>query len=124
MTAGQMINEVDILEPNQYTTEQKLAWLSDLDGKLFEEVIATHKDAAITEFHPHETEESELLIPFPYGREVYVHYLQSKVASENAEDVKYNQQTLLFATAYRMYTDMYNRTHLPIGPAFGNRFRF
>ena len=124
MTAGKIIAEVDALEPNQYTEEQKLEWLSDIDGKLFEEVISTHRDPVITKFQPHDSLESELLIPFPYGRDVYVHHLQAKIASENAEDRKYNQQTILTAAAYQSYTDMYNRTHLPIRPVGGNRFRF
>lgn len=124
MTAGKIIAQVDNLEPNQYTTEQKLEWLSNFDGKVFEELIATHNDAAISSFSPHENEESELLIPFPYGWDVYTHYLQAMIAVENAEDGKYNQQIMLTSIAYQSYTDMYNRTHTPIGPVGGNRFRF
>lgn len=124
MTAGKIIAEVDALAPNQYTTEQKLAWLSNFDGKVFEELLATHKDPAITTFIPYEDEERELLIPFPYGWDIYNHHLQAMIAVENAEDEKFNQQNMLTAVAYEAYTDLYNRTHTPIGPVGGNRFRF
>ena len=32
--AMDMIERLDLLEPNDYSPEQKLRWLSELDGKL------------------------------------------------------------------------------------------
>ena len=45
MKAIDMIERVDLLEPNDYSPEQKLHWLSSLDGKVFRELIETHEDA-------------------------------------------------------------------------------
>ena len=38
MKAMDIIDRLDGLEPNQYSPEQKLRWLSILDGKIYEEV--------------------------------------------------------------------------------------
>ena len=73
---------------------------------------------------PYHSPNDELLIKDPYGSEIYQHWLQAKIHSENSEIVKYNQQTALFQAAYKEWTDQYNRTHMPLGPAGGNRFRY
>ena len=39
MKAMDIIDRVDLLEPNQYSPEQTLHWLSTLDGKLCEELV-------------------------------------------------------------------------------------
>ena len=39
MKAMDIIDRLDGLEPNQYSPEQKLRWLSILDGKIYEEVL-------------------------------------------------------------------------------------
>lgn len=41
-TVSDIIAKVDALEPNQYDTPTKIAWLSNLDGQIYEEVIKTH----------------------------------------------------------------------------------
>lgn len=243
MTAGDIISKVDMLEPNQYSTTQKLEWLSTLDGKIIDQVIKTHQffpgefphlhwpdpfdrdwrrwavdppppppplypipmpqpptdsdgkpigpvppppppgwpfpfpppppppkeEEQATEEEPttgedqtsgedqgatsvddqtsgdtsgEEEEEEpvppdppkpkppytgptdELIVKDPYGSEIYQHWLQAKIAEENAEIVKYNQQKMLFDAAYKEWTDYYNRTHMPKGARGGNRFRF
>ena len=43
MTCAEIIARVDELEPNQYGTEQKMQWLSNLDDELLDECILTHK---------------------------------------------------------------------------------
>ena len=44
MKAMDIIDRVDLMEPNQYSPEQKLHWLSTLDGKLFEEAMLSLSD--------------------------------------------------------------------------------
>lgn len=73
---------------------------------------------------PYHSPNDELLVKDPYGSEIYQHWLQAKIASENAEAVKYNQQKMQFDAAYKEWTDYYNRTHMPLRPRGGNRFHF
>ena len=46
MKAMEAIGQVDVLEPNQYSVEQKLKWLAVLDGQVFEELISDYYEQA------------------------------------------------------------------------------
>lgn len=118
MTADEAIFKVDVVRPNQYTTQQKLDWLNDLDGKVFNEVIKTHRrglfcpaEQAYTE---HTSGSDELLIPSPYAGDVYMFYLISQIDLYNGEVSRYNQSITLFNNAYTAYQDWYNRGNMPI----------
>lgn len=113
MTAGEIIARTDELEPNQYETEQKMRWLSALDGQIFEEVIKTHEDPPRETFQEYTAEEDELLVPFPYAEELYGWYLQAMIAAENAESAKYSQMLELYNGIFLQYANWYNRTHRP-----------
>ena len=71
MKAMDIIDRVDLMEPNQYSPEQKLHWLSTLDGKLFNELVRPR--------HPEETAPSAyqsgqetLLIAAPYAEDIFI----------------------------------------------------
>lgn len=113
MKVMDIIDRVDMLEPNGYSPEQKIRWLSLLDGKIFEEIISTHADPIIESFIPYETGKEELIIGDPYGEDIYYNYLQMKIAAENSESQRYNRRAQLFGVAYQEFTNYYNRTHMP-----------
>lgn len=137
MTTGEIIRKVDELRPNTYTDQMKIGWLSELDGKIHAEIICTHTDKKeddetpwnnpldiengakepennVQPFTTYSTLNDELLIPFPYGGDVYVFYLMSQIDFYNAEIAKYNQSITLYNNAYQAYANWYNRTHSPI----------
>ena len=114
MTISEVIAIVDDLMPNQYSTDQKIRWLSTLDGKIFHEVIQTHLGSRCF-FQGHETDDEDLLVQPPYAEDVYTRYLQARIAAENNEIAKYDQFMTLFNSAYGDFTAWYNRTHRPIG---------
>lgn len=126
MTVNQIIALVDLKEPNSYTAAEKIKWLSDLDGKIFNEVILTHEHDDV-EFTPYninaldpvqegETppEPETLLIGDPYGEDIYIHYLIARIASGNAEVSRYNQQISMYNAAYSQWWNKFNSTHLPL----------
>lgn len=113
MKAMDLIDRVDLLEPNDYSPEQKLHWLSTLDGKVFREVIETHDDAEVTELPEYVNGDEELLIGAPYGEDIYYYYLQAMIAAENSETQRYNKRMTMFNAAYQGWTNFYNRTHMP-----------
>lgn len=133
MTVNYVIDQVDLKEPNSYSPEEKIKWLSDLDGKIFNEVILTHEhdDVEFTPYNIHALdpvpegqtapEPEDLLIGDPYGEDIYVHYLIARIAAGNAETPRYNQQIALYNAAYSQWWNWYNATHRPIS---GRRFRF
>lgn len=136
MRADEIIARVDALEPNQYDVPTKLAWLSDLDGKLFAEVILTHEDIpagllrrAITDgatgqpvLPPYTAGSEETIAGPPYGMDLYSYYLMAMIALQNAEASKYNARMISYNAAYQDWANWYNRTHMPLRA--GKRFLF
>ncbi len=110
MKAMEIIDRLDGLEPNQYSPEQKLRWLSILDGKIYEEVLRP-RETEPKGFTEYVNGNEELLVPFPYGDDVYLNYLQAMVALENAETQRYNKRLQFFNNAYAEYQNWYNRNH-------------
>ena len=123
MTVNEIIADVDLKEPNSYSSGEKLRWLSALDGKIFAEVLQTHEgleaDAAFT---PYSDGEETPLIPFPYCEGVYTHYLIAMIAAANAETARYNQQIALYNAEYSQWWNAYHAAHLPLHG--GSRFVF
>lgn len=123
MTGNDIIALVDLKEPNSYTTDEKIRWLSNLDGKIFEEVIKQYEDydSETDEFTPYEDGSEELLVGAPYGEDMYVHYMIARIAGDNAEAARYNQQIAMYNTCYSQWWNRYNATHMPLSRP---RFRF
>lgn len=115
MTIHDVIAKVDELMPNQYSTEQKIAWLSTLDGKITQDIILTHEGFWASYYPPegYETDDEDLVVPPPYAEDLYCYYLESRIAEQNNEIAKYGQFSTLFNTAYTDYANWYNRTHKP-----------
>lgn len=118
MKAMDVIDRLDLMEPNQYSPEQKLHWLSSLDGKTYAEVIDP-KGFSRVGFIPYETGKEELLIEFPYGEDIYYYYLQAMIAAENSETQRYNKRMTMFNNSYSEWQNWFNRTHQPCRAADG-----
>lgn len=116
MTINEAIELVDELRPNQYTRDIKIAWLSTLDGRIYNEVFCTHEGNQVASM-PRYTEESgevELLIPYPYAEDIYNYFLQAMIDKENGEATRYNQSITMYNSAFRAFANAYNRTHMPL----------
>lgn len=124
MTIEEAVGLVDRLKPNHYDHEQKVRWLSKLDGQIFREVITTHAGRRPHEFRGYDDAlpDTPLLVPYPYDEDVYNYFLQAQIDKENGEIAKYNQDIGLYNSAFKAYADWYNRTHRPL-PAH-SQFRF
>ena len=123
MKIAEAISLVDNLMPNHYDNEIKIRWLSKLDGQIFIELICRHerdKDMPAV-FEAYTEPEQELLVPFPYGEDVYSNYLMAEIARANGENDRYNDSIALYNAAYSRYQACYRRTHMPLS---GGRFRF
>ena len=125
MTIAQVITNIDNIEPNQYTQDNKMGWLNRLEGQIWDELILTHvHEPDIGDFTPHNATTDELLVPSPYGEEIYEYYLKAMIATANHETVKYNKAMALFNAAYSRYTAWYNRNHRPLPKFPWNRLHF
>ena len=118
MTIQEAIARVDAVKPNRYKQAQKIAWLGNLEGQIYNELVLTHENPAHiqrVEFHENMDMEHALIAPHPYD-EVYLLYLQSQIDLNNMEIAKYNNSKTLYNNAYQTLVDFWNRTHMPLGP--------
>lgn len=124
MTVKEAIAQVDKLKPNKFTMEDKVQWLSDIDGIIVRELLDTHENSPVEgEFRGYSMEDmdAELIVPSPYNV-LYRWYLESQIDLGNMEIQKYNNTKTLFNNAYTTFTDHYNRTHMPKQRVNGFRF--
>jgi hypothetical protein len=124
MTIIEAINRIDHLKPNAYSQQDKVRWLSNLDGVVKKEIIDTHEGGEDVIFKGYNDETlltTELLIPAPYD-EVYVRYLEMQIDYANGEYAKYNNSTVEYNTAFSAFEKYYNRDHTP--RSRGSRFLF
>ncbi len=124
MNVGEIIEYVDMVEPNGFDAAVKIAWIRDLDMKVRDEIILRHEGAPAEAWSPPHDINDILLIPEPYARDIYEYYLRGKIAAANLEDVRYNQHSIMFNAAYLDYAKWYKRNHLPLKPTVGSRYRF
>lgn len=123
MTVGDILTLVDALEPNQYSAQQKKSWLTQLDGRIFCELLQGREGFGRVRCPVYTSLRQPLLVPPPYAEGIYVSYLQAMIALENAETVRYSQQMQLFNASYREYSNYVNRIMSPRNVTT-NRIRF
>lgn len=123
-----VLNRFDDLKPNTYTQTEKIAWLSELDGRVKIEIIDEH---LCHHCHRHgrchdcerrvefagyndetDIENTDLLIPAPYDS-IYLYFLETKVNYALGEDDDYARSKLSFNNAYNDYFNYYNRKYRP-----------
>ena len=124
MTIIEAINRTDNLNHNVYSQEQKIGWLSDLDGKVKRDVLDTHEGVQIPVFLGYNKDtplNTVLLVPAPYDC-LYVHWLSAQINLANGEYDKYNASITVFNDEYTAFTGDYHRSHMP--KKQGRRFLF
>ena len=137
MNIQECINRVDSVKPNQYSIEDKVRWLSYLDGSIQKEIFDRYEQPPeeketqiiiiygstttteetteeVTEFTGYSPDRltDELLVPFPYD-ELYVAYLKAKIDEENGETAKYNNSAATFNGMLQDFHKAYHRDHMP-----------
>lgn len=117
MTIIEAINKIDSFKPNSYTQDDKIAWLSELDGIIKAEIIDTHEGSESITFNGYEVDtalDTIMLVPAPYD-DIYLKWLEAKIDYLNGETPKYNNSMTMYNSAYSIFERYYNRTHMPIG---------
>ena len=124
MTIADAIRRVYALYFNTFSQGEKVAWLSKLDGLIWEQIIRTHAgggEAAFAGYGPDTDPDTGLLVPPPYD-EMYIPWLQAQMELALRETEGYNASILTFNAEFEAFEKQYNRTHMPL--ARGKRFRF
>lgn len=125
MTIQQVLDSIDECKPNTFSVPQKIAWISELDQMVFNELYSTHQGmpagVIFTGYDQDTPPDTVLLIPDAHA-EIYQHALARHMDSKNGELDKYNNNTILFNTTYQTFSDYWTRTHMPISQA--SQFQF
>ena len=113
MKINDVIAQTRALTRGKYEDAQLMEWLSQLDAKIYEDVLMHYEGHPTEPFQPYTDGESELIIPYVFS-EVYKNYLDSKIYYSNGESLRYNAASQFFNEAYEDYKDWYRRTHAPL----------
>ena len=116
MTINDLITEVDDLKTNQYSDEQKVRWINEIEGRILDEIIRNRKireDEEIPDevYYDEEIDmDTELLVKEPYS-DLYRYYLFSMIDLSNEEYDRYQNSAVMFNNRYQSFADYWYRTH-------------
>ena len=110
-----IIGLVDRYRPNAFDEQLKLWWLVSLDGKIAAEVMLmdVNEVRALLDAEYPEAMDHEPLVGFPH-EELYLHYLEAKIAYGNEEYSSYQNAMESFNAAYTAYVTWLLNTYDPI----------
>lgn len=109
VNAFEVLSQADLLSPNQYTTEQKLQWLGELEGRIYADVILA-KPEKLEEME--KTWQDTLAVTWPHT-DLYVHWLLAKIHQANGELELYQNRMESFNASYQNYVNWYIRNYDP-----------
>lgn len=127
MRLQQAIDRVNEMRPNMQTDALKIAWLSELDGLIWRELIEKHwmkseeyakykKDeqgrALMPEYDIDTDPGTKLLVPAPYDN-IYLYWLMSKIDEQTMEQEKYNNDRAMWNASWESFSDYWTRNHMP-----------
>lgn len=116
MTIARALEKTEELKANMMLNSTKIDYLSQLDGKVYREILAKHADNPAEECPEYDSEtdqSTELLVPAPYD-DIYIYWLFSQIDIMNQEMDKYNNDRALFENAWTEFGDHWRREHMPI----------
>ena len=117
MNIQEVLDLADSMKPNMMLPQIKLAYLTEIDGMIYEELVMKHAHTEEEEARPHYDSDTdpgtELIVPSPYDM-LYVYWLMSKIDMQNQEDGRYNVDRAHFENAYDTMSDWWTRNHMPM----------
>ncbi len=108
MTIADALASIRHLKPNHYDDAMLVRWLSELDGKVWQEILLT--SGAPMPALPYDPAKAScpLLIGFPH-EDVYLKYLGMMIDFHNGEYDSFNNGMLMFRTQYQTFVDAHLR---------------
>lgn len=119
MKIFEAIEICDRQKPNGYSREDKIHWLSKLDGMIWERVISQHEGGPekFEGYTPDTDDGTELLADDMYA-DMYVKWLFAQIDFANAEIPRYNNSVSMFNAIFGEYSKAYTRQHMPRQTAY------
>lgn len=119
ITLDEAIEYFDEQCANQFSRENKIAWISELDELIYDTIIKERENPPVAEFNGYDNDtdgDTELLVPSIY-KEIYRYYLEKNVNYANREIGAFNNAVQIFDSIYENYFAWYNRTHKSVTTA-------
>ena len=124
MNIQQALDMVDTMLPNMMSRKTKIAFLTEIEQYIHNEIVMKHEHTEEQETLPVYTEQTdpgtELVIPDPYSN-LYYYYVMAKIDEQNLEIDKYNAHWALFENKYDTMSDWFTREHMPLAKAYQYR---
>ena len=118
MTVAKAIERADNLRPNPFEYDEKVRWLSELDGKIAKEVL---KDKAFKGYDYSKDSEKELILDEAYS-DIYLFYLSAMIDFFSRDYAEYNNSMLMFNEAFERFLKAHKRGDIKDGGYFKNIF--
>ena len=102
MTVNEAILLADRQRPNACAQLDKILWLSELDGRIKNEILDAREgfeDVVFTGYTGVSDGGTTLLAPHPYDC-IYAYWLFTKIDFVNGETARFNNSALMFNTAW------------------------
>lgn len=114
MRISELIEEITLLEGQQYDTRMLVGWLNEIEAQAFEQVIdlAEENEVCYAPYSEADDMERELLIPDRF-RDVYLNYIRAKIDYMNQETERYNNDVTMFEASWKEYAAWHIRHHIP-----------
>lgn len=116
MKVSEAIERIDAQKHNTFSTAEKIAWLSELDGRVKLEIHDTHEgfdEEPFPGYGPEDTQQV-LLVGAPF-EELYLHYLESRMDYRTGEAARCANALAHFDNVWKAYRNYVNQTHRPKG---------
>lgn len=118
MKINEAIAKCDIVYPNTISNTEKIALLSQLDGKVKAEVFDKYESndgEGFSGYTEDTSEDTVLLVSFPYDT-IYVSWLVAHMYLLMEEHDKYNDWQLIFNSEWEEFERRYAQTHAQKAP--------
>ena len=124
MTIMEAIARVDESRHNTCSREEKIRWLSQLDGKIRREILMTHQGdpgEAFPGYGPDTPGDTVLLVGAPF-EDLYLYWLEAQVCYSQGEFADHNAAAALYNRERSEFEKDYKKNHMPVQR--GKRVRF
>ena len=103
MTVNDLISDITSLRGQQYGIDMIMGWINEIEGQVIEEVINRAEG-----YDLEKDQDKKLSIPDRF-KDVYVNYLLSKIDYHNEETERYNNDVVMYNSAYDAYAAWFRR---------------
>lgn len=123
MTVGELIERTIMLRGRQYDENVMVGWLNEIEGQVVDDVV-NRAEGYETEYRTlsyAQDTERQLTIPDRF-QDVYINYMLSKIDYHNQETERYNNDVVMYNSAYDAYAAWFRRNNMPKKGAIFSRF--